>query len=245
MFPKTVEKWDVFEFAAPGRQEGNPFVDYDIKGVFQSPNETVTADGFYDGDGVYKVRFMPSFEGDYTFTVSGSFSDEVYTGTFTVTPAAAGNHGPVRVANTFHFAYEDGTPYYPVGTTCYVWTHQPQELQQKTLDELRKGYFNKIRFCVFPKHYDFNFRDPITFPYEGTPCDNSGLTKYNFNDYLPSNPENKWDFHRFNPEHFRLFENRIRDLRDMGVEADLIIMHPYDRWGFSEMDEECDDLYWK
>lgn len=245
MFPKTVEKWDVFEFAAPGRQEGNPFVDYDIQGVFQNPNETVTADGFYDGDGVYKVRFMPSFEGDYTFTVSGSFSDEVYTGTFTVTPAAAGNHGPVRVANTFHFAYEDGTPYYPVGTTCYVWTHQPQELQQKTLDELRKGYFNKIRFCVFPKHYDFNFRDPITFPYEGTPCDNSGLTKFNFNDYLPSNPENKWDFHRFNPEHFRLFENRIRDLRDMGIEADLIIMHPYDRWGFSEMDEECDDLYWK
>ena len=24
-------------------------------------------DGFYDGDGVYKVRFMPAFEGEYTF----------------------------------------------------------------------------------------------------------------------------------------------------------------------------------
>lgn len=22
-------------------------------------------------------------------------------------------------------------------------------------------------------------------------------------------------------------------------------MHPYDRWGFSEMSAECDDLYWK
>lgn len=243
-YVNTIEKWDVFEVTISGKQDGNPFVDYKIRGCFQSAQETVETDGFYDGDGIYKVRFMPSIEGEYTFRVFGSFSDEEYTGSFTVTPASEGNHGPVRVANTYHFAYEDGTPYYPVGTTCYVWTHQPQELQEKTLEELSKGYFNKIRFCVFPKHYDYNFRDPITFPYEGTPCDNSGLTRDNFGTYLPSNPENKWDFKRFNPEHFRLFENRIRDLRDMGIEADLIIMHPYDRWGFSEMDAESDDLYW-
>jgi hypothetical protein len=31
---------------------------------------------------------------------------------------------------------------------------------------------------------------------------------------------------------------------NLGIEADMIVMHPYDRWGFSEMDEECDNLYW-
>ena len=28
------------------------------------------------------------------------------------------------VANTYHMAYEDGTPYYSIGTTCYVWELQ-------------------------------------------------------------------------------------------------------------------------
>ena len=252
-----IERWGVFEAAVSGRTDGNPFTDYTIVGTFAGKNETVVADGFYDGDGIYRVRFMPSFEGDYTFKISGSaiadepsnepsgFTSGALFGKFTVTAPSAGNHGSVRVADTWHFAYEDGTPFYPVGTTCYVWTHQPREMQEETLQTLKNGYFNKIRFCILPKHFDFNFHDPVTFPYEGTPCDNSGITKENFMEYKPDYPGNKWDFRRFNPQHFRLLENRIKDLRDMGVEADLIVMHPYDRWGFSDMGAECDDLYWK
>ena len=75
-----------------GRHEGNPFTDYTIQGTFKGKEETKTVDGFYDGDGIYRVRFMPSFEGDYTFEIKGSFSDEVYTGAFHVTPATEGNH---------------------------------------------------------------------------------------------------------------------------------------------------------
>ena len=56
---------------------------------------------------------------------------------------------------------------------------------------------------------------------------------------------NDWDFRRFNPKHFQLIEKRIQDLMGMGIEADLIVMHPYDRWGFSSMSAEEDDLYWK
>ena len=171
-----VERWDVFEVAINGPKDGNPFTQQSIRGTFQGKNETVTVDGFYDGDGVYKVRFMPSFEGEYTYKTDGSFPGAETSGAFTVTPASEGNHGPVRVAYTYHFAYEDGTPYYSVGTTCYVWPHQTEEVRQKTLEELSKGYFNKMRFCVFPKHYIHNFKDPVTFPYEGTPVDSSGLT---------------------------------------------------------------------
>ena len=241
---ETVERWGMYEVSAKGHSDKNPFVDYSIKGFFKGENETVEVDGFYDGDGIYKVRFMPSFEGEYSFELTGNFSDERITGEFIVLSPGEGNHGPVRVANTFHFTYEDGTPYYSVGTTCYVWTHQSFELQEKTLETLRKGYFNKIRFCVFPKHYDYNLKDPISFPYQGTPCDNSKITSENFGDYTRSNPDNNWDFQRFNPEHFHLLEKRIQDLMNMGIEADLIIMHPYDRWGFAEMSEEEDDLYW-
>jgi len=227
VYKSTVERWCVFEVMVPGYSDNNPFVDYDIKGVFQGKNEQVEVDGFYDGDGLYKMRFMPSFVGEYSFKIYGSFSDQTFAGKFTVTPASQNNHGPVRVAYTYHFAYEDGTPYYPVGTTCYAWTHQKPELQEKTLETLKNSAFNKIRFCIFPKHYVYNQHEPLTYPYQGTP-DNKNL-----------------DFQRFNQEHFRLIERRIQDLMDLGIEADLIVMHPYDRWGFSQMSAEEDDLYWK
>jgi hypothetical protein len=35
----------------------------------------------------------------------------------------------------------------------------------------------------------------------------------------------------------------VADLQALGIEADLIIFHPYDRWGFSSMSREEDDRY--
>lgn len=240
---KQVEKWGVEEVSCPGYSDGNPFVDYKVKGIFKSKNETVSVDGFYDGAGIYKVRFMPSFEDTYSFEISGSFSDCTYSGSFTVLPPSKDNHGPVRVANTFHFAYEDGTPYYPVGTTCYVWHLQTGELQNKTLKTLENSAFNKIRFCIFPKHYDYNLKDPISFPYIGKPCDCSVLTKENFNQFNGRAEGNDWDYKRFNVEYFKHIENCIMELKKLSIEADLILLHPYDRWGFSMMGKECDELY--
>ena len=48
----------------------------------------------------------------------------------------------------------DGTPFYPFGTTCYAWIHQPEALQRQTLESLAQNPFNKVRMCVFPKWYD-------------------------------------------------------------------------------------------
>ncbi len=240
---RQVEKWGLQEVICKGHSTGNPFVDFKIKGIFKSKNQTVEVDGFYDGNGIYKVRFMPSFEEEYTFEITGNFSNEQYSGSFTVLPSAEDNHGPVRTANTYHFAYEDGTPYYPVGTTCYVWALQPQEVQEETLNTLRDTAFNKIRFCIFPKHYDYNFKEPISYPYVGTPCDSSNITKENFSKYYSSFEGNDWDYTRFNPEHFRHLEECIQKLCELSIEADLILMHPYDRWGFSSMSAENDELY--
>ncbi|MDR3121103.1 MAG: DUF5605 domain-containing protein [Clostridiales bacterium] len=243
-FSKSVERWDVFEYSCRGPKTGNPFTERRITGVFTSENETATVDGFYDGDGVYRVRFMPSFTGDYRFAVTADFLDIPVSGAFRVTPAGSENHGPVRVANACHFAHEDGTPYYPVGTTCYVWELQSDTLQRRTLESLADGPFNKIRFCIFPKHYDYNLNEPRSYPYEGTPMDSSVLTKENFYQYS-GNPEgNHFDYTRFNPEHFQHIEGCILALRGLGIEADLIVMHPYDRWGFCQMDAACDALYW-
>ena len=149
-YEKQVERWGIAEITCYGPSEGNPFLEQSVKGRFCGKNETVTVEGFYDGEGVYKIRFMPSFPGTYTFSVESSFMEEETEGTFLVTPASEGNHGPVRVAGTYHFAYEDGTPYYSVGTTCYVWELQSDERISQTLESLKKARFNKIRFCIFP-----------------------------------------------------------------------------------------------
>ncbi len=243
--PEACEKWGVFELALPGKTAGNPFTDYTVSAVFSHKCEAKTVDGFYDGEGIYRVRFMPSFTGTYRFTVSGSFSDEPVSGEFTVTKAREGNHGPVRVANRYHFAYEDGTPFYPIGTTCYVWELQTDELIEETFASLAESAFNKIRFCIFPKHYVYNLGEPRSYPYEGTPMDSSVLTTENFQQYTLHPEGNNFDLTRFNPAHFRHIENCIRRLGEMGIEADIIVMHPYDRWGFSHMTPEQDDLYWK
>ena len=244
---QKVEKWHVFETAVNGKSDGNPFKDYAVTGIFSSKSETKQVDGFYDGDGVYKVRFMPSFIGEYTYEISSDAFDTV-SGKFECTAPSEDNHGPVRVCNTYHFCYEDGKPYYPLGTTCYVWHLQSEDVINKTYEELGKGYFNKIRFCVFPKHYHYNLREPVCYPYEFGNREglNEDAVKNYTRIYPPiENPVPDFNYFVFNPEYFRHIEDCIKRLDNLGIEADLIVMHPYDRWGFSKMSKEADDLYWK
>ncbi|MFD0693389.1 DUF5605 domain-containing protein [Paenibacillus sp. GCM10027628] len=224
-FPKQTERWDVHEITLHGPKHGNPFVDVCLGAEFQFEDRMVEVPGFYDGDGIYRIRFMPDAEGEWTFrTKSTARSLSGIEGRFTTVAPSQDNHGPVRVRHTFHFAYEDGTPYIPVGTTCYVWTHQGEALEEQTLNSLQKSPFNKLRMCVFPKSYQFNANEPELYPYEGSLAEG-------------------WDFTRFNPAFFRHLERRIADLQDLGIEADLILFHAYDRWGFSEMNAAADDLY--
>ena len=241
----TVERWGLLELSLPGRTGGNPFTDYEIRGRFTGEKEDVTVSGFYDGNGIWKIRFMPSFSGAYRYTVSGTFAEAESSGFFTVMEPSAGNHGPVRIAGKHHFAYADGTPFYPLGTTCYVWTQQPDSRIEETLRSLKEARFNKIRFCILPKHYDYNLGEPRTYPFEGTPMDSSVLTKENFWEFTGKAEGNHFDLTRPNPAHFQHLEKCILALQNIGVEADLIVMHPYDRWGFSCMPREADDLYWR
>jgi len=222
---KTVERWDIFELALPGPAEGNPFVEVTLSAQFMYRNRVLYVDGFYDGEGVYRVRFMPDTVGEWRYvTQSNCPALDGQEGTFICTNAMPGNHGPVRVHNTYHFAYEDGTPYFPIGTTCYAWIHQGDALEEQTLETLRHSPFNKLRMCVFPKHYTYNENEPVYYPFE-------------------RNAAGGWDFTRFNPAFFRHMEQRIGQLRDLGIEADLILFHPYDRWGFADMGAEADDRY--
>jgi hypothetical protein len=222
-----IEKWGFYEASFQGPKEGNPFIEVKFTAVFKHEKNLLEVDGFYDGDGTYKVRFMPNMLGDWTFTTKSNVESlNGKTGSFQCVEASANNHGAVRVRDKFHFEYADGTPHYSFGTTCYAWINQSMELQEKTLETLKNSAFNKMRMCVFPKHYDYNHNEPLFYAYEGS-------------------LEKGFDFTKFNPEFFRHLEKRILDLQELGIECDLILFHPYDRWGFSKMSVEQDDLYLK
>ena len=223
--PQQVERWGIFELSLDGPTAGNPFVDVRFGAAFRHGHRTITVDGFYDGEGVYRVRFMPDVEGEWRYlTHSSSPELDGKAGSFQAVAPGAGNHGPVGVRATYHFAYADGTPYNQMGTTCYVWNHQGDALEERTLATLKSAPFNKMRMCVFPKDYIYNHNEPPYYPYEGS-------------------RDAGWDFTRFNPAFFRHLEQRVGDLRDLGIEADLILFHPYDRWGFATMDAASDDHY--
>jgi len=221
------EKWKVFEISLKGDQTGNPFIDVNLSAQFSFGNEVKSISGFYDGNGIYKIRFSPDMEGNWEYiTQSNQKKLDGKKGKFVCVSPKKDNHGPVVVQDTFYFAYSDGKPHYSFGTTCYAWVHQGDSMANLTLKTLANGYFNKIRFCVFPKDYDWNKNEPLLYPFEGKPL-------------------KKWDYTRFNPAYFRNIEKRIQQLDSLGIEADLIVFHPYDRWGFANMDAQTDERYIK
>ena len=224
---QPIERWGIFELELQGPPAGNPFVDVTLQASFRQRNRVVEVDGFYDGESIYRIRFAPDSEGEWAFVTHSNVSElDHRTGSFLCTTPSADNHGPVRVAHTYHFAYADGTPYRPIGTTCYAWIHQENELEKQTLETLRQSPFNKLRMCVFPKHYTYNANEPELYPFEHA---GTGLRD--------------WDFSRFNPRFFQHLERRVSDLGQIGIEADIILFHPYDRWGFSTMSAPDNDRY--
>jgi hypothetical protein len=212
------------EIVLRGPSHGNPFVDVDVNATFRRGDIEITVGGFYDGEGTYRLRFLPPVAGHWEFTTaSNARSLDGISGGIDI--AASSTRGPVRVVGS-HFAYADSTPYIPVGTTAYAWTHQPNELQDETLRSLAGAPFNKIRMGLFPKSFMFNANEPDRFVF-------------------PRGESGGWDTTRFDLDYFANLERRIDQLDELGIEADLILFHPYDRWGFATLGATADDRYVK
>ena len=165
-----VERWGVFEVTLNGPSTGNPFTEVELTAEFKRSNtngeQTFEPQGFYDGDGVYKIRFMPDAVGEWTYTTKSNTAElNGKTGQFMCVAPSEGNHGPVRVYKDFYLRYADGTPYHQFGTTCYAWAHQGEAMEKQTLETLAEAPFNKMRMCIFPKDYVYNKNEPIYYPY--------------------------------------------------------------------------------
>ncbi len=172
--------------------------------------EEHTVRGFYAGAGVYKVRFLPRTAGCYSYKVWGCITAS---GTVEVTQGQG--HGRVVVKDQ-HFAYEDGAVYHPFGTTVYALAHQEDALVAQTMQTLAAAPFNKVRLCLFPKHYDYNHNEPKYYAFE-------------------KKPDGSWDVNRPCTAFWDDFEEKMCRLDALGIQVDLILFHPYDRWGFAAL----------
>lgn len=227
-FQSHVEKWGIQEVSLESSKTyANPFADVRLLCEFKPAGhgDSVVAEGFYDGENRWKIRLMPAVEGEWTYRTTSNDSElSGKTGSFVCSPPEPNNHGPVGVQAQYHFGYADGTPLFVLGTTLYNWVHRDEALQSQTLESLKQSPFNKVRFCIFPKWYPYNRVEPPLYPYARKGGE-------------------EFDFERFNPAYFRHIEKRLVDLEALGIQADLILFHPYDKWGFAKMTPAQDDAY--
>jgi hypothetical protein len=222
---ESVEQWGVFELSLEGKKEGNPYMDISLDATFSKDGDQILVPGFYDGDGQFKIRFSPPSEGEWRYETSSNDKDlDAKTGKVQAAAPEGNNHGPLKILNTFYLQYADGTPYFGVGTTAYQWTSVKKSIQEQTLSTLRDAPFNKIRMCVFPKSYQYgNETEPWAYPFQRQGEEN--------------------DYTQPNYEFFQNFDKRVEQLMDMDIQADVILFHPYDKWGYSEMGREMNEKY--
>ena len=191
------------------------------RGTFQCGEDIKTVQGFLSGDNQVTVRFMPDKQGQWDCSVISDLQEE--NSIFQCVPPTSGNHGPVKVYENMFF-YADGSRYFPFGTTCYGWIHQVDSIREHTLQSLADSPFNKLRMLLFPKFMPYNTGEPRLFPFMKDANGNWDVSNPNFS---------FWDD----------LDRQILALDQLGIETDLILFHPYDRWGFATMSREDNLIY--
>jgi hypothetical protein len=119
----VIPRYGVIDISLFSRESlPNPFWDATARACFSSPSgKTIEVEGFYYGEGEWRVRFVPREEGRWTYqaTLMAGRTLDAKRGEFACRGSAG--HGFIRVSkiNPYRWEYEDGTPFYPIGIqTC-------------------------------------------------------------------------------------------------------------------------------
>lgn len=209
----TVPRWEIHEFTALGQARvANPFRDTALVGEFVSPaGKTNVLDGFYDGEATWRLRFAPDEVGQWSYQLRGEGVSILQRGKILCSPARAA--GPIRIhrENPYAFAHANGSPYFPMGDTCYgLFDDSPitPELRAEYLKTRRVQRFNFVRFTLGHS--------------EARAATNAAYWAWGGTTQKP-------DLDRFNPVFFRNFDALMHQLRDQGMNAELILLNFYRR----------------
>ena len=212
-----VEKWGTFEVDLRGPVRRQP-VSSTWHSTPSSPSTSreVRVPGFYDGDGIYRVRFMPDTEGEWTFaTRSKTAALDGKIGAFQVRPrrrrAITARSGRATASTS---PMPTARRIFSFGTTCYAWTHQPLEMQAADAGDAEEDALQQDPHGRVPE----------------------GLSLQRQRAAAPGLPSTAPTARTTSTDQTRslsgISRSRSAALRDLGIEADIILFHPYDRWGY-------------
>ncbi len=208
---EEVPRWEMHEFVLSGRcHVDNPFFDAALIGEFIAPSgKQVTLEGFYDGSNTWRLRFTPEEEGEWRYRLRGEGVEAFQEGWFRC--GAPHNHGFIRIhsENPYAFAYADGTPFFPMGDTCYgLYTDSSitPELRSKYLKTRRIQHFNFVRMFIqhSPTHWKTN---PDFCPWSGNP--------------------DQLDLDHLNPRFFQGLDAILTEMNTLDMKAELIVLNYY------------------
>jgi hypothetical protein len=229
-FVQSSEAVDVYDFVEVSVRlgeppRGNPFTDVSVQGEFgQEGSIPVRVDGFCDSqDGtLYKVRFMPSEPGDYSYrvTLRRDKEEAVHEGTFAA--RRAWRRGVLRVdpKHPFHFVWEGtGEHCFWNGTTAYYlmgWQHD--EDVRAAIDRLSALKVSRVRVLLYGRNNDNPWDQPVRSTDE---------FKLYLNPWVAARPDDVadpgFDLRRFNVDYWQRYERMLEYAKEKGMVVSVIL----------------------
>ena len=234
----SVEAYDFVEVTlnVSGPDAKNPFTDVSVEGQFGKVGESaqMSVDGFCDSpDGsVFRIRFMPSNPGDYTYSVTyrqGGFTKSL-SGTFKV--VNRNRRGLVRVDPQYpwHFIWS-GTGehfFWNATTTYFLMGWRDEKVITAAIDRLHRLKVNRLRVLLAG-------RSIRTW---GEPVNNDNDFNYCLNPWPAQRPEDTsnpgFDCTRFNLPYWQKYERMLAYAREKDMLFSVVFdigdspVHPAD-----------------
>lgn len=219
-FGVEVEQFKPHDFSFTAQAPGNPF-DADVVGEFTGPNNvTLRIPGFYDGQGVYRIRFSAPAAGAWRLRTASSIP-ALNGKTESIQAVPSRNpkvHGVLEIdrEHPFHFRYQDGSRFFLMGYEAdWLWGADmldPQrKLMHRLVDQIDKRGFNYVLVNVYAhdtrwckgKVNEWDFGPSALYAFGGT--------------------NDKPDHTVLNPRFFQIYDGMMNALREKGIIAHIMI----------------------
>ena len=142
----TAETWRTVELTYESEKEyADPFTDVTLDLLLFGSGRLYTIPGFWDGDGIWRIRFVCPTEGTWQFLTVCSDTDNAMLHGRTGEVSCAAYNGDLAVYRRGfvttrygdrYFTYDDGTPFFYLGDTCWCFgTAEPADLMREVCEK--------------------------------------------------------------------------------------------------------------
>jgi hypothetical protein len=195
-----------------------PFVDLVLDATFVAPSgRTLSMPAFYDGGGVWRVRFSPDEVGRWQYRVAARPADPALEqeGAFTATETASAGFLKSTPGRAWGFETESGEPVFLMGDTVYNLfgaAYCGMDVRGFLRRRAQQGFnFFRVRMQVSPYHPPEGYSEwqtRSTWPWGGS--------------------EQSPRFDRLNLAYFRSVDQVVQAAAELGVGFEMIM----EAWGF-------------